>query len=71
MDKMSIEVAEAKKQLNFFDFGRTWPFCDALYFGGIHADVSCGDNNSEVFNGGLIKRTFFWLEVKVILHEAS
>ena len=33
-------------------------------------DVTGRDNNSEVFNGGLVKRAFFWFEVKVVLHEA-
>jgi hypothetical protein len=69
MDKASIEVAEPKEQLYFFNFGRAWPFRDFLYFGGVYADISCRDNNPKVFNNGLVKKALFRLEIEVILCE--
>ena len=63
VDESAIKVAEAKEGLDLFDFGRTWPFSNALDFGGIHADVSIVNNNAKVFNGSLIKRAFLGLEI--------
>ena len=70
MNKMSIEIAESEERLGFFDFSGAWPFRDALYFGGVHADISCRDNDSKVFDSSLIKGAFFWLEVQVIFRES-
>ena len=71
VDESTVKVAKAKEGLNFLDFGRTWPFSNALDFGGIHADVSIVNYNTKAFNGSLIKRAFLRLEIEVILGEAA
>ena len=71
MDESAIKVAKAKEGLDLFDFGRSWPFSNALNFGGIHADVSIVNNNPKVFNGSLIKRAFLRFEIKVVLGETT
>jgi hypothetical protein len=71
VDESSVKVAKAKKGLNLLDFGRTWPFSNALDFGGVHADISIVNNNAQVFNGSLIKRTFLGFEIEVVLGETA
>ena len=71
MDESTVKVAKAKEGLDLLDFGRTWPFSNALDFGGIHADISIVNNNAKVFNGSLIKRAFLGFEIEVVLGETA
>jgi hypothetical protein len=70
VDEAMVKVAKAKEGLNLLDLGRTWPFSNALDFGGIHADVSIVNNNAKVFNGSLIKRAFLGFEIEVVLGDS-
>ena len=71
MNESTVKVVKAKEGLNFLDFGRTWPFSNALDFGRIHADVSIVNNYAQVFNGSLIERAFLQFEIKVVLGETT
>jgi hypothetical protein len=71
VDESSVKVAKSKEGLDLLDFGRSWPFSNALDFGGIHVDVSVVNNNAKVFNRSLIKGAFLRFEIEVVLGETA
>ena len=70
-DKTAIEVAETKERLKVFEFLRDRPLGDTWNFGQVHFDMSFGDDDTKIFNGGFIEEAFFGFEVEVVLGKVG
>ena len=69
LDEMTIEIAEAKEALGFFEVTWDRPICDCLYFGRVHFDLAMGDDDTEVLDRGLVEKTFLGFEVQIKFEE--
>jgi len=65
-----IEVAETKESLGFLDRGGDRPLSDAHDLSRVHADLAISNNDTQVFNGSLVKGAFFWLDVEIKFAKA-
>ena len=55
--------------LYFFLLRRYGPIAYGCDFGGVHAYLIVGDDESKVFDLRLMKRTLFWFKEKVVFTE--
>ena len=70
MDEAAVKVAKSQERLDFLDFCGGWPVCNTFHFRRVHSDVSLRDEDSEIFDGGLIKGALLWFEVQIVLGKA-
>ena len=66
-DEPTVEVGKPKEGLQLLLGGRNQPLCYSSDFGWVHLDGVMGNDHSEVFHSGLLKFTFVWLQVELIL----
>jgi hypothetical protein len=71
LDEATVEVAEAEEGLEFFNCLWLGPFGDTGDFGGIHCNRSFRNDDTEVFNGGLVEGAFLGFEEEVVFLEAG
>jgi hypothetical protein len=66
LDEPAVEVTETQESLDLFHHTWCGPISDSSEFGRVHPDLAIGNDDTQVFDRGLCKDTFFWFEVKII-----
>src|SRR5258708_19600310 len=71
MDKLPIEVHEAKEGLDLLDLHWGRPLCNSTDLHWIHSNMVFQDDQSELFNLLLLELAFLWLEKQPPPSEGS
>jgi hypothetical protein len=70
-DEATIKVAEAEEGLEFLNGLGLGPFGDTGNLGRVHANGSFGNDDTEIFDGRLVKGAFLRFEEEVVFLEAG
>ena len=68
-DKTVVEVTKAQEFLDFLHGLRSWPVSNRCEFNWIHTEFSFGNDQTQIFYGCLVKRTFLRPEVEIEIEE--
>ena len=67
----AVEVGESQEWLDLLLICGGWPFNHSGDLNRVHSHRVVGDNNTEVLNLCLLKLTFLWFQVEVMLLEEA
>lgn len=64
-----IEMCKSKKTMQLFQVSRRRPLCNCVNLGGVHKQLSLGNNITQERNSGCMKLTFLCFDKEFVLPQ--